>query len=55
MLQDCQVTWEGKEKEGRLVPLDIWGLLDLREFLGVPEVPATQESRALMAMWGLKE
>lgn len=43
-IQDCQVTWEGKEKEGYLAPLDIRGLLELREPLEIPGVLATQVS-----------
>lgn len=51
-IQDFQVTWEGKEKEGYLEHLDIRGLLDLREPLETPEVLVTQESQALMVIWG---
>ena len=43
-IQDFQVTWEGKEKEGYLEHLDIRGLLDLREPLETPEVLVTQVS-----------
>lgn len=54
-IQDCQVTRERKEKEGHLVHLDIWGLLDLTESLDIPEVLASQESQVLMVIWDLKE
>lgn len=53
--QDCQVMWGGKEKEGPLAHLDTPGLLDLTEPLDIPEVPATQEDRVRMVIWGLKE
>lgn len=46
------MPWEGKEKEGYLAPLAIRGLLELREPLDIPEVLATQESQALMEIWG---
>lgn len=54
-IQDCQVTWERKEKEGPLAHLDDQGLLDLREPLEVQEILATQESQVLMVIWDLKE
>ena len=38
------MTRERKEKEGHLVHLDIWGLLDLTESLDIPEVLASQVS-----------
>lgn len=54
-IQDCQVTWEREAKEGHLAHLDVRGLLDLREFLGVPEVLAIQDSLVLLVIWDLKE
>lgn len=44
------MTWEGKEKEGYLAPLDIWGLLELREPLEFPEVLATQVSVSFITL-----
>ena len=43
------MTWEREAKEGHLAHLDVRGLLDLREFLGVPEVLAIQVSPGLTA------
>lgn len=44
------MTWEGKEKEGYLAPLDIRGLLELREPLEFPEVLATQVSVSFITL-----
>lgn len=44
MIQDCQVTKGRKEREDYLGHLDIRGLLDLTEPLGVLGVLATQVS-----------
>ncbi|OBS63843.1 hypothetical protein A6R68_07618, partial [Neotoma lepida] len=45
VIQDCQVTKEGKEREAHLGHLDHQGLLDLTEPLGVLGVLATQVSK----------
>lgn len=52
--QDCQVTWERKEKEGHLACPDTQGLLALMEPLEVPEALDPQETRVRMVSWGLK-
>lgn len=41
------MTWARKAKEGHLAHLDVRGLLDQRDFLGVPDPLATQVSLAL--------
>lgn len=55
MIQDCQVTKGRKEREDYLGHLDIRGLLDLTEPLGVLGVLATQEDQVLMVIPVLKD
>lgn len=55
VMQDCQVTKEGKEREAYLDHLDNQDLLDLLEPRGVLEILATQENQVLVVIWVLKE